>query len=153
MAYTPEQEQKIFLVRLYIGDTPTSPFYQIFTDEEIGSILEYRGWNLQKAIRDCAIAASMQFAQMTYRERTGDIEVWNDWANAYRKALETFIKDPNFNVPNAIAYAGGTSKADMLANDANNDNVRQQIYQGFSDGIRVYNTDNSTDDDARYRGE
>ena len=35
-----------------------------------------------------AIAAAMQFAQMTYRERTGDIEVWNNVSIQYQKALQ-----------------------------------------------------------------
>lgn len=144
MALTPIEE-----CRLNVGDFGDP---QILTDEDYQYFLDKYDGNVRRASLDAAMAILFYLARWPTRERCSDIEVWNDWANAYRKALETFIKDPNFNVPNAIAYAGGTSKADMLANDANNDNVRQQIYQGFSDGVRVYNTDNSTEDDARYYG-
>ena len=144
MALTPIEE-----VRLLTGDFGDP---QILTDEDYQYFLDKYDGNARRASLDAARAILFYLARWPTRERTGDIEVWNDWANAYRKALEAFIKDPNFNVPNAIAYAGGTSKADMRSNDANNDNVRQQIYQGFSDGVRVYNTDNSVEDDARYFG-
>ena len=145
MALTPIEE-----VRLLTGDFGDP---QILTDEDYQYFLDKYDGNVRRASLDAARAILFYLARWPTRERTGDIEVWNDWANAYRKALEAFIKDPNFNVPNAIAYAGGTSKADMRSNDANNDNVRQQIYQGFSDGVRVYNTDNSVEDDARYFGD
>ena len=36
MAYTEEQQKKIDLVRLYIADVPSSPFYPIFSDDGIG---------------------------------------------------------------------------------------------------------------------
>ena len=144
MALTPIEE-----VRLLTGDFGDP---QILTDEDYQYFLDKYDGNVRRASLDAARAILFYLARWPTKERTGDLEVWNDWANAYRKALEAFIKDPNFNVPNAIAYAGGTSKADMRSNDANNDNVRQQIYQGFSDGVRVYNTDNSVEDDARYFG-
>ena len=129
MSYTPEQQQKIFLVRLYIADTPTSPFYQIFTDDEIGSILAYRGWNLQKAIRDCAIAASMQFAQMTYRERTGDIEVWNNVSLQYQKALQDLISDTNIGSLGVglKPYFGGISWCEVGKISGNPDQVRSAL--------------------------
>lgn len=129
MAFTPEQQTKINLVRLYIGDTPSSPFYQIFTDEEIGSVLEYRGWNLQKAIRDLAIAASMQFAQMTYRERTGDIEVWNNVSLQYQKALQDLINDNNIlSLGSGIMpYFGGISWCEVGKINGNPDQVRNAL--------------------------
>lgn len=129
MAFTPEQEKKIYLARLYIADTETSPFYQIFTDEEIGSILEYRDWNLQKAIRDLAIAASMQFAQMTYRERTGDIEVWNNVSLQYQKALQDLINDNNIlSLGNGIKpYFGGISWCEAQKINGNPDQLRSGL--------------------------
>jgi hypothetical protein len=133
--------------RLYVGDFGDP---QILTDEDYQFFLDKYEGSVRRAAIDAAVAILFYLTRWPTRERTDSIEVWNEWANAYRKALETFIKDPNFSVPNAIAYAGGTSKSDMLANDANNDNVRPQIYQGMSDGVRVYNSDNCTDDDQRY---
>jgi len=45
-------------------------------------------------------------------------------ANAYRLALEMYLKDPNLNpvLNNCGAYAGGISISDMAANVANTDN-------------------------------
>ena len=63
-------------VRLLIGDTPTSPFYQIFSDDEIQQFLDANSGNVRQASRMAAIAASMQLAGWTSRERTADIEVW-----------------------------------------------------------------------------
>lgn len=125
-SYTPEQQKKIDYVRLMIGDTPSSPFYQIFTDDEIASILENYNWNVKKAIRAAAIAAAMQFAQMSYRERTGDIEVWNNVSIQYLKALEKLIDD------NSIAtlgeglkpYFGGISWCEVGKINSNPDQVR-----------------------------
>ena len=50
MAFTPEQQSKINLVRLFCGDSVISPFYHIFTDEEFGSILEYYNCDLKKVV-------------------------------------------------------------------------------------------------------
>ena len=129
MSYTPEQEKKIMLVRLYCGDTESSPFYPIFTDEEIGAILEYRNWNLQKAIRDCAISASMQFAQMTYRERTGDIDVWNNVSLQYQKALQDLINDNNIGSlgTGLMPYFGGISWCEVGKINGNSDQVRSSL--------------------------
>ena len=110
MAYTPEQEKKIQQVRLLIGDTPSSPFYPLFQDEEIAELLELNNWDVHKAAKMAAISASFQFAQMTYRERTGDIEVWNNVSLQYMKALDNLIKDDAFGLPKGLKpYFGGIS--------------------------------------------
>lgn len=136
-------------VRLEVGDTGTPP---ILTDDDIQFFLDRYEDNVKRAAQDAAKAILFYLARWPTRERAGNYEVWNEWANAYRKALELFLNDPNYNISNAIAYAGGISKQDMLDNDSNNDNNRPSIYQGFGDGIRSYNKDNSTDDDASYYG-
>ena len=129
MAFTLEQQQKISLTRIYIGDTYTSPFYPVLTDEEIGSILEYRGWDVKKGIRDCAISASMQFAQMTYRERTGDIEVWNNVSLQYQKALQDLINDNNILSLGVglMPYFGGISWCEVGKINSNPDQVRNAL--------------------------
>lgn len=128
-AFTLEQQQKISLTRIYIGDTYTSPFYPVLTDEEIGSILEYRGWDVKKGIRDCAISASMQFAQMTYRERTGDIEVWNNVSLQYQKALQDLINDNNILSLGVglMPYFGGISWCEVGKINSNPDQVRNAL--------------------------
>lgn len=129
MDYTAEQQQKIGLVRLYIGDTQTSPFYPIFSDDEIASILESQGWDLKKGIRYTAIAASMQFAQMTYRERTGDIEVWNNVSLQYQKALKDLISDNSIGSLEGglMPYFGGISWQQVGEIVGNPDQVRSSL--------------------------
>lgn len=129
MAFTPEQEKKIDFCRLMIGDTESSPFYPIFTDDEIASVLEYYGWNVTKAIRAIAIAASMQFAQMTYRERTGDIEVWNNVSIQYQKALQDLINDNSIGAlgTGIKPYFGGISWCDVGKINNDPDTVRNAL--------------------------
>ena len=129
MDYTIEQQKKIGLVRLYIGDTQTSPFYPIFSDDEIASILESQGWDLKKGIRYTAIAASMQFAQVTYRERTGDIEVWNNVSLQYQKALKDLISDNSIGSLESglMPYFGGISWKQVGEIVNNPDQVRSSL--------------------------
>lgn len=128
MAYTPEQEKKIQQVRLLIGDTPSSPFYPLFQDEEIAELLELNKWDVYKAAKMAAISASFQFAQMTYRERTGDIEVWNNVSIQYLKALEHLIKDNAFALPRGLKpYFGGTSYKQMEKYNLDLDYVRSPL--------------------------
>lgn len=119
----------IQVVRLLIGDTPTSPFYQLFTDEEIQQFLDLNGGSVRQAARMAAIAASMQLAGWTTRERTADIEVWSSLSTQYLKALENLINDSSAgNLPNGLMpYASGISWEDMCANNANPDNVRSPL--------------------------
>lgn len=116
-------------VRLLIGDTPTSPFYQLFSDEEIQQFLDLNGQNIMQAARMAAISASMQLAAYSSRERTGDIEVWSNLPTAYLKALENFINDSSSaNLPNGLMpYASGISWADFKANNDNPDNIRSPL--------------------------
>ena len=119
------------VVRLLIGDTPTSPFYQLFTDEEIQQFLDMNGGNVRQAARMAAIAASMQLAGWNTRESTGDISVWNELSTAYLKALDNFINDSSSaSIPNGLMpYASGISWSDMCTNNANPDNVRSPLTQ------------------------
>lgn len=119
----------IEIVRLLIGDIPTSPFYQLFDDESIQQFLDLNGGNVRQAARMAAIAASMQLAGWTTRERTGDIEVWSSLSTQYLKALENLINDSSAaNLPNGLMpYASGISWEDMCTNNANPDNVRSPL--------------------------
>lgn len=117
-------------VRLLIGDVPNSPFYQLFTDEEIQQFLDLNNGNVQLAARMAAIAASFQLAGWSTRERTGDIEVWSSLSTQYLKALQNVIDNPIINLPNGMMpWAGGISWADVCANNANPDNVRSPLTQ------------------------
>ena len=119
------------IVRLLIGDVPSSPFYQLFTDEEIQQFLDLNGGNVRQAARMAAIAASMQLAGWNTRETTGDISVWNELSTAYLKALDNFINDSSSaSIPNGLMpYASGISWVDVNTNNANPDNVRSPLTQ------------------------
>ena len=145
MSLTPVES-----VRLMVGDFDTE--FQVLADSDYEHFLDKYDGSERRAALDAARAIMFYLARWPTRERTGSIEVWNEWANAYQRALESFISNPEFNVPSALAYAGGISKSDMKANDANNDNVQASIYKGIGSGTRPYNQDNSTADDATYYG-
>ncbi len=139
-AFTEEQETLILQVRLMIGDSPSSPFYPLFQDEEIAQFLSMSGWRLRPAIRMAAIAASMQFAQYTYRERSGDIEVWNNISIQYQKALQTLITESGtaYLPDGLMPYFGGISFAAKQGYDLNRDN--RLIEKLFPDGYKPAKT-------------
>lgn len=116
-------------IRILIGDSEGSPFYMLFSDDEIQAFLDMTGGNVMQAARLAAIAASMQLAGWNTRETTGDITVWNDLSKQYLKALENLIKDTSSaTLPNGLMpYAAGISKIDWEANNANSDNIRPEL--------------------------
>ncbi len=133
MALTPIES-----VRLLIGDIPGSPFYPLYTDEQIQEFLDLTNQNIQQAARLAAISASFILAGWSTRERTGDIEVWNSLSTQYLKALENVINNPILELPNGMMpYAGGISWVDVCANNRNPDNVRSPLTQ-----IRTCDCDN-----------
>jgi len=94
MALTPVEQ-----VRLLIGDVPSSPFYQLFADEELQAFLDMTNQDVFAAARLAAISASFQLAGWSTRERTGDIEVWSSLSTQYLKALDYLIKNPDIAIP------------------------------------------------------
>lgn len=115
-------------VRLLIGDIPGSPFYPLYTDEQIQEFLDLSNGNIQQAARLAAISASFILAGWSTRERTGDLEVWNSLSTQYLKALDNVINNPILELPNGMMpYAGGISWADVCANKRNPDNVRNPL--------------------------
>ena len=126
---TEEKEVLVLRVRLMIGDTTSSPFYPLFQDEEILQFLEMNDWRLRPTIRMVAIAASMQFAQYAYRERTGDIEVWNNVSIQYQKALQNLIDESSTaQLPDGITpYFGGIDWEVVSAYNTDPYNVRSPL--------------------------
>ena len=53
-------EEKISLIRILIGDTETSPFYMLLTDEEIQKLLDFSKGDVYKAARFAAASAYAQ---------------------------------------------------------------------------------------------
>lgn len=137
----PQEEEPFSLtpideVKVMVGDIGQTA---ILTDDTYQYFLDKYNGSPKRASIDAAKTILFFLSRMSTRERTGDIEVWRDWAKQYRAALELFLKDAATNVFNPIAYAGGVSKSDMYSNDATNDNVRPRLYSGFSAGKRPYN--------------
>lgn len=123
----------ILAVRLLIGDVPTSPFYQLFTDEEIQVFLDLNSGNIRAAAQLAAISASMQLAAWSTRERTGDIEVWSSLSSNYLKALDYLINNPTGNIPNGLMpWAGGISKKEVCQNNRNPDVVQNPLEHIFT---------------------
>ena len=120
--------EKVNLVRLLIGDIPTSPFYPLFTDEQILSLLEMNGGKVILAARYAAISASFLLASTSTRERTGEIEVWNDLASNYRKALEDLLTNTDKDIPNGLMpWAGGISRRQICEYARNPDIPRNKL--------------------------
>ena len=115
-------------LRLLIGDTPTSPFYQLFDDLELQQFLDLNNSNIFAATRMAAIYASFQLAGWSTRERTGNIEVWSDLSSNYLKALGYLINSPMQKIPNGLMpWAGGMSKVAICATNHNPDIVQSPL--------------------------
>lgn len=93
---------KVEQVRLLIGDVPSSPFFPLYTDEEIEGFLEMAGDDVFQAAKLAAISAAFQFAGISTREVTGDIEVWNSLSTQYLRALDYLIKNPSLGIPSGL---------------------------------------------------
>lgn len=100
--------EDILSVRLLIGDVEGSPFYPLFSDDEIQRFLTLSNDNVFAAARMAAISASFQLAGWSSREKVGDIEVWNSLSTNYLKALDYFIKNPGMMIPPGLMPWSGS---------------------------------------------
>lgn len=117
-------------VRLLIGDI--YPDIEMLQDTEYQYYLDKNAGNVNRASVDCARSIMFVLSRWT-RERTGDIEVYgSEWAKNYRQALLDYVKNPNLSIFNAMPYAGGISKTDMLENNSNADNNLPSFYIGMA---------------------
>lgn len=112
----------IHAVRIELGDT--SPDLPIMSDAEYRYFLDKNDWSIRRASLDAAKSILLKLSMRT--DETVDIFSIKSAATAkqYMQALTMYIKNPDLNsVYNTLVpYAGGISKSDMLANDANADN-------------------------------
>jgi hypothetical protein len=112
MALTP-----VMQVRILIGDIEGSPFYQLFTDDQIQAFLDMTNQNVFAAARLAAIAASFQLAGWSTRERTADIEVWSSLSTQYLKALDYLINNPGTLIPDGLMpWSASTGSCSKLLN-------------------------------------
>lgn len=109
-----EKEYRIDLVRLMIGDVPISVFYPILTDTEYAKLLAFYNWDINKTARKAAFSILFYLTQVTYRERTGDIEVWNNASIEYRKALNDYLDSEKTILPDNIRpWVAGANPSDV----------------------------------------
>lgn len=122
MALTP-----IEIVRLYIGATATSPFYAVLSDEEIQYFIDNTD-TLYEAAKYAAGAMYAQLVATPTREKTGEIEVWNEIFSGYLSFLNLFIKTPTVqSLKGLVPYAAGISWADIANNISNPDTVNPKL--------------------------
>lgn len=123
-------------VRLIVGDTMTEIEY--LSDDTYEYLLTKHNNNETASALEAARYILGSLARYS-RQRTGDIEVYGaEMFNNYKDFLVELLRNPQMLLDRAGVYAGGISKADMAANDANSDNLPPRIFRGFADGERVY---------------
>ena len=123
-------------VKVTVGDLGQD---SILDNDVYEHFLEKHSNNVGLASIDAAKTIMFYLTRMPTRERTGDIEVWKQWAQSYLQALKEFINNAALTSYSPIPYAGGISKSDMLNNDLNFDTIQKRVYRGFSSGQRPYN--------------
>lgn len=126
-------------VRLIVADTMVEIEY--LSDETYQYLLDKHSNNETAAALEAARYILGSLAKYS-RQRTGDIEVYGaEMFKNYRDFLVELIRNPQMLLDRSQVYAGGISKSDMEANDANPDNLPPRFYRGFASGKRVYEED------------
>jgi hypothetical protein len=112
----------IHALRIELGDTSVE--FPIMSDDEYSYFLGKHDWSIQRASMDAAKSIMLKLSMRT--DETVDIFSikGSSAAKNYMQALQMYIKNPGLNslYDKVQGYAGGISKADMLANDSNLDN-------------------------------
>jgi hypothetical protein len=112
----------IHALRIELGDVSTE--FPIMSDDEYTYFLGKHDWNIQRASMDSAKSILLKLSMRT--DETVDIFSikGSSAAKNYMQALQLYIKSPGLNsmYDKIQGYAGGISKNDMIANDANLDN-------------------------------
>lgn len=128
-----DEQTKIELLKLMIGDIQSSPFYPLFEDEQYISFLLLAGGNVLKAVRWAAISASMVVGGYNTRERTGDIEVWNSYGTNYLAALKLLLSNSTANIPDGLMpWAAGMSRQELIGYAMNPDRVPNKLTEIFN---------------------
>jgi hypothetical protein len=113
--------EDILKVRYELADT--DPVFQFLSDSEIVYFLDKNEQSVRRSMLDCA--KTILFKLSMRGDETVDIFSFkgSKAAEAYKNALHLFIKNPAFNpaLTLAAAYAGGISRSDIEANEADED--------------------------------
>ncbi len=109
-------------IRYELGDTDVN--FPIMSDAEYTYFLTKNDNSVRRASLDAAKSIMLKLSMRT--DETVDLFSIKGAAAAknYIAALQAYVKNPELNQSLQVlqGYAGGISKADMLANDANSDN-------------------------------
>lgn len=128
-------------IRFELGDTDVS--FPLMSDAEITYFLNKNESNLRRTAMDCA--KTIMFKMSMRSDDTVDIFSikGSKAAETYIKALQMYIKNPEFNIAllNTSAYAGGISKQDMQDNIDVYDN-NAVITPGFNGSYTYPATEN-----------
>ena len=112
----------IHAIRIELGDTSNE--WPIMSDDEYNYFLSKHDWSIRRASMDAAKSIMLKLSMRT--DETVDIFSikGSSAAKNYMQALQMYIKNPDLNAmyDTVQGYAGGISKSDMQANDANLDN-------------------------------
>lgn len=122
MPYTNDPvNNPIDRVRLLVGDVFED--FEILDDATYQYFLDKNNGNETAAAVDAAKVIRYKIAKAPYRERAGQYEVWDKFAELYTAALNDLIDDIGNGSFVAIPYAGGISRRDMRRNDLDPDVV------------------------------
>lgn len=109
-------------IRYELGDTDVN--FPIMSDAEYTYFLTKNDNSVRRASLDAAKSIMLKLSMRT--DETVDLFSIKGATAAknYIAALQAYVKNPELNQSLQVlqGYAGGISKADMLANDANSDN-------------------------------
>lgn len=136
-------DEMIAYVRLRIADIPSSPFYPLFTDEEIKSFIRMANGNLRRATINAAMSAAFMLSAWNTREVVGAEQIWNDIGKNYLNVLDRLTNESSINNidDGLVPYAAGISWEDMIKYRMNPDFVRQPLAQiSACDGERLGDT-------------
>lgn len=131
MAYSPEEQTKIDLVRLLTGTGPSSVLYELRTDDDIASILVAQNWNVIKASKWVALGVAAEVSSWNYRERVGEEDVWSNIGRDYQNFVKTLLAELGNDIAsmNLSPYASGISWEDWISNCRNPDVIRSKLYK------------------------
>ena len=126
-----EMQELVDMVRILVGDTDNSLFYPMLSDNEVVALLKLEQYNVLRAARRAATTIAFFLATTNTRERSGDIEVFNNASAAYKDVLENFLNESgSLSLPNhLLPYAAGISNKDYCKSINNPDTRRSPLAQ------------------------
>lgn len=84
-------DEKIALLALMIGDIPGGPYYPMFTEEQYKQFLALGKGNVNRAVVYAAISASFFVSGESSREVIGELQISSSTSTNYLKLLDYLI--------------------------------------------------------------